>query len=285
MVDNLVTTDNYIVFSTTNVNVKGENRVVGFGAFGNVFLSDKLDLNALFGSENDIKKEKVYDRKERKLSKNENEFINNYEQNSISSASESYLPKAPVEKPYYNDNQNQISSTENTKIETGNFNCSPKDDIDVKILSSPDPNSIHSNWQNGVGTAWSIVGSKKITNEKGVFVVGDLISPRGSEQPNGPYYVILSEWSCATQISVNDVNNTSEINEKYLTVVTDKAYFYNYPNFESRSKSYLVNGEMSKVYSLSGDFVYTEVENYLGKFTKGWIRVSDINPALVTFKQ
>ena len=92
MVDNLVTTDNYIVFSTTNVNVKGKNKIIGFGAFGNVFLSDKLDLNVLFGSENNSEEEKALNKTEQELLKNENglqkkEIVeslnNNNEQNLI----------------------------------------------------------------------------------------------------------------------------------------------------------------------------------------------------------
>ena len=81
MVDNLVTTDNYIVFSTTKVNVKGENKITGFGAFGNVFLSDKLNLDLLYGLENDNEKEKSLGRNQQDLQKNENKFIDNYEQN------------------------------------------------------------------------------------------------------------------------------------------------------------------------------------------------------------
>ena len=92
MVDNLVTTDNYIVFSTTNVNVKGKNKIIGFGAFGNVFLSDKLDLNLLYGSENNSEEEKALNKTEQELLKNENglqkkEIVeslnNNNEQNLI----------------------------------------------------------------------------------------------------------------------------------------------------------------------------------------------------------
>lgn len=42
-VDNLVSTDNYVVFSVTKVSWEGKSRIIGVGAFGNVFLSKKVD--------------------------------------------------------------------------------------------------------------------------------------------------------------------------------------------------------------------------------------------------
>ena len=35
--------DNYILFSTTKMTLDGEIKVVGIGAFGNVFISNKID--------------------------------------------------------------------------------------------------------------------------------------------------------------------------------------------------------------------------------------------------
>lgn len=43
IVDNLVSTDNYVLFSTTKVTYDGQTKIVGVGFFGNVFLSKKLD--------------------------------------------------------------------------------------------------------------------------------------------------------------------------------------------------------------------------------------------------
>lgn len=43
IVDNLISTDNYIFFSTTKITWNGQTRVIGFGVFGNVFLTKKLD--------------------------------------------------------------------------------------------------------------------------------------------------------------------------------------------------------------------------------------------------
>ena len=42
LVENSVTRDNYIIFSTTKISWKGKSRNIGFGLFGNVFLSEKV---------------------------------------------------------------------------------------------------------------------------------------------------------------------------------------------------------------------------------------------------
>ena len=43
VVDNLVSTDNFVLFSTTKINWKGEVKIIGVGIFGNVFITRKLD--------------------------------------------------------------------------------------------------------------------------------------------------------------------------------------------------------------------------------------------------
>ncbi|MCG2611807.1 DUF4359 domain-containing protein [Flavobacterium sp. SM15] len=43
LVENGVSRDNYLVFSITKVAYKGEENSIGFGAFGNVFLSDRVE--------------------------------------------------------------------------------------------------------------------------------------------------------------------------------------------------------------------------------------------------
>lgn len=43
IISNLVTTDNYVIFSTTKMTWKGESKVIGVGVFGNVFLTNKID--------------------------------------------------------------------------------------------------------------------------------------------------------------------------------------------------------------------------------------------------
>ncbi len=38
IIDNLVSTDNYVLFSMTKIRWGGKNKVIGIGAFGNVFV-------------------------------------------------------------------------------------------------------------------------------------------------------------------------------------------------------------------------------------------------------
>jgi hypothetical protein len=43
VIDNSVSSSNYILFSTTNVTWEGKTKTVGLGILGNVFLSSKID--------------------------------------------------------------------------------------------------------------------------------------------------------------------------------------------------------------------------------------------------
>ena len=77
------------------------------------------------------------------------------------------------------------------------LSCAPLD-YNPKILSSPNPKSIHP-WQKSggeVGESCSFFSSKKIENENGIFLFGDLISPRGGVITKG-CYIIYSEWECS----------------------------------------------------------------------------------------
>jgi len=38
-----MSTDNYVLFSTTKITWEGETRIIGIGAFGNVFITKELD--------------------------------------------------------------------------------------------------------------------------------------------------------------------------------------------------------------------------------------------------
>lgn len=42
-INNLVSSDNFILFSLTNMTWEGESKTIGFGFMGNVFLSSKID--------------------------------------------------------------------------------------------------------------------------------------------------------------------------------------------------------------------------------------------------
>lgn len=43
IIDNLVSTDNYVLFSTTKISWEGETKIIGVGVFGNVFITNKLN--------------------------------------------------------------------------------------------------------------------------------------------------------------------------------------------------------------------------------------------------
>lgn len=43
IIENAVTRDNYMFFSLTKVTFKGEEKSIGYGVFGNVFLSEKVE--------------------------------------------------------------------------------------------------------------------------------------------------------------------------------------------------------------------------------------------------
>jgi hypothetical protein len=43
IVDNLISTDNYVLFSRTKITWNGKTKIIGIGAFGNVFITSKLD--------------------------------------------------------------------------------------------------------------------------------------------------------------------------------------------------------------------------------------------------
>lgn len=40
--DNLISTNNYLLFSTTSLHWDGDSKTIAFGAFSNVFVTDKL---------------------------------------------------------------------------------------------------------------------------------------------------------------------------------------------------------------------------------------------------
>ena len=54
MTDGFISRDNYFLFSITKGEYKGENKVIGFGVLGNVFLSDKIE--EVFNKKKDIEK-------------------------------------------------------------------------------------------------------------------------------------------------------------------------------------------------------------------------------------
>jgi hypothetical protein len=53
IVDNFISSTNYGLFSTTNVNIQGQSKIIGLGIFGNIFLDSNAEsiLNNAFLSE------------------------------------------------------------------------------------------------------------------------------------------------------------------------------------------------------------------------------------------
>jgi|SRR5690554_355443 len=66
---------------------------------------------------------------------------------------------------------------------------------EAKILSLPNPDSIHKDWENGtIGLSWGFKAESIIINTFGTFYQGRLITSRGSEMEE-IYYIISSEWN------------------------------------------------------------------------------------------
>ena len=45
LVENMVSVDNYVIFSITNVRIDGKKKSVGYGLFGNVFIFGEIKKN------------------------------------------------------------------------------------------------------------------------------------------------------------------------------------------------------------------------------------------------
>lgn len=141
-----------------------------------------IALTSCNQNKNNSQKEKELADKEKELLVKENEIL-----------------KKELDAKQKKDSENLAQAKDNSSNLTINLSCSPIN-YNPKILSGPDPNQIHTDWKNNeVGLSWSLSAKRKITNEKGIFLVGDLISPRGGVMQNGPFYVVFSEWSCSKQ--------------------------------------------------------------------------------------
>jgi hypothetical protein len=56
VIDNLVSTDNYLLFSTTNLSYDGKTKTIGYGVFGNVYIAKELE-DAMNEALNNVMKE------------------------------------------------------------------------------------------------------------------------------------------------------------------------------------------------------------------------------------
>jgi hypothetical protein len=79
------------------------------------------------------------------------------------------------------------------------LSCGPKD-VTARILKSPNPNDIASDWsgESRIGLSWSFIVKRLLKTEGGTFLQGDLISPRGGITDRN-VFVLESEWSCIRQ--------------------------------------------------------------------------------------
>jgi tetratricopeptide (TPR) repeat protein len=74
--------------------------------------------------------------------------------------------------------------------------CAPKWP-GVRLLSNSSPNDIHPQWQgeNSIGISWSLITKQMINTDTGIYLKGDLYSPRGG-LINENIFVIEDEWFC-----------------------------------------------------------------------------------------
>lgn len=57
MIENLVTSDNYVLFSITKISFEGKSKMIGYGLFGNVFISSEVNQ----AYKNDSEEEKAFE--------------------------------------------------------------------------------------------------------------------------------------------------------------------------------------------------------------------------------
>lgn len=82
------------------------------------------------------------------------------------------------------------------------LNCAPKKGTS-NIFTKAD---LKSKWfkdnESSVGTSWTFFAYETVFNKDGVFLKGDLISPRGGKMNvkengfEGQFYVLFKEWEC-----------------------------------------------------------------------------------------
>ncbi|MDH6098192.1 tetratricopeptide repeat protein, partial [Anabaenopsis sp. FSS-46] len=74
--------------------------------------------------------------------------------------------------------------------------CAPKWP-GVRLLSSSSSNDIHPQWQgeSRIGMSWSLITKQMINTDTGIYLKGDLYSPRGG-LINENIFVMEDEWFC-----------------------------------------------------------------------------------------
>lgn len=77
----------------------------------------------------------------------------------------------------------------------------------------------------------------------------------------------------------NISSNNSEYSPGFYKCKNNRGYFYNSPEFNNRTKAYLVLGDMINIETISNDkkFGYGVFTNSLGQETKGWLELEDLD--------
>jgi hypothetical protein len=81
-------------------------------------------------------------------------------------------------------------------LDARSLSCAPKD-VTARILKSPNPNDIARGWgeDSNIGLSWSFIPKRTVKTDTGVYLQGDLMSPRGGVT-NRNVFILSSEWNC-----------------------------------------------------------------------------------------
>lgn len=117
------------------------------------------------------------------------------------------------------------------------------------------------------------------TYRKGEFVVQTVqVKLSGAKMPWGYKFLIMKNGQGMAQSQNSNTDNSNiehEVKERYF-VVSEKAYFHDLPNPDSKRKAYLIKGEFLDTDKEENGFVYTEFKNAKGIITKGWLDLKDL---------
>jgi len=82
------------------------------------------------------------------------------------------------------------------------LNCAPKKGTSNIFTNADTKSKWFKDNESSVGTSWTFFAYETVFNKDGVFLKGDLISPRGGKmnvKENGfigQFYVLYNEWEC-----------------------------------------------------------------------------------------
>lgn len=84
--------------------------------------------------------------------------------------------------------------------------------------------------------------------------------------------------NCISYIS-NSTNAATLVSNSSLNfiVVSERAYFHDEPNGNTRRRGYLLRGNQAVGLKTENNFVYIDFTNAIGQNSKGWIRIEDIS--------